>query len=69
MNEGHHSLPERDDQFDCVERYEAMLHRNDRYFFDVEEFEMIVEHYLERSELKQAKQVLDFAYEQHSTLR
>ncbi len=65
MNEGQQSLPERDDQFDCVERYEAMLHRNDRYFFDVEEFEMIVEHYLERSELKQAKQVLDYAYEQH----
>ena len=65
MNEGQQSLPERDDQFDCVERYEAMLHRNDRYFFDVEEFELILEHYLERSELKQAKQVLDYAYEQH----
>jgi tetratricopeptide (TPR) repeat protein len=65
MNEGHQPLPDRDDQQDCVERYEAMLHRNDRYFFDVEEFELIIEHYLERNDLRQAKQVLDYANQQH----
>lgn len=65
MNEGHQPLPERDDQHDCVERYEAMLDRNDRYFFDVEEFELIIEHYLEKNDLRKAKDVLDFAYQQH----
>jgi len=65
MNEGHQPLPERDDQQDCVERYEAMLDRNDRYFFDVEEFELIIEHYLDRNDLRKAKDVLDFAYQQH----
>lgn len=65
MNEGHQPLPDRDDQYDCVERYEAMLHRNDHYFFDVEEFELIIEHYLEQNDLRKARQVLDYAYKQH----
>lgn len=65
MNEGQQHLPERNDQQDCVERYEAMLHRNDHYFFDVEEFELIVEHYLEQNDMRRAKQVLDYANEQH----
>lgn len=65
MNEGHLPLPDRDDRQDCVERYEAMLHRNDHYFFDVEEFEVIIEHYLENNELRKAKEVLDYARVQH----
>ncbi len=65
MNEGHLPLPDRNDQRDCVERYEAMLHKNDRYFFDVEEFEMIIEHYLDENDLRQAKSVLDYAKVQH----
>ena len=65
MDEGHLPLPEHNDQHDCVERYEAMLDRNDRYFFDVEEFELIIDHYLERNDARRAKEVLDLAYEQH----
>lgn len=65
MNEGHHSIPDRNDQNACVERYEAMLHRNDRYFFDVEEFQLIVDHYLDLNELRQAQQVLEYAHQQH----
>jgi tetratricopeptide (TPR) repeat protein len=66
MNEGYLPLPDRDDdQQGCVERYEAMLNRNDHYFFDVEEFEMIIEHYLEQNDLRKAKQVLDYAHQQH----
>ncbi len=65
MNEGHQPLPDRNDQHSCVERYEAMLHRNDRYFFDVEEFEMIIEHYLEQNDLRKARAVLDYAKVQH----
>lgn len=66
MNEG--SLPQPDpnnDQLSCVERYEAMLSRNDHYFFDVEEFELIIEHYLELGELQRAKKVLEDAQHQH----
>ncbi|HMC97707.1 MAG TPA: tetratricopeptide repeat protein, partial [Flavobacteriales bacterium] len=66
MNEGPLPLPERnDDQQGCVQRYEAMLHRNDHYFFDVEEFELIVEHYLEQSDMRRAREVLDYAHKQH----
>ena len=65
MNEGNLPLPDRNEQHDCVERYEAMLHRNDQYFFDVEEFELIIEHYLEANDLRKAKSVLDYAKRQH----
>jgi tetratricopeptide (TPR) repeat protein len=65
MNEGSLPLPDRDDQQNCVERYESMLNTNDLFFFDVEEFEMIIDHYLEQNELRKAKQVLDLAHRQH----
>lgn len=66
MNEGPSPLPDReDDRTDHVQRFEAMLSRNDHYFFDVEEFELIIEHYLDNNEPKKARQVLDYAHKQH----
>lgn len=66
MNEGHSPLPDRnDDLHDCVGRYESMREQNATYFFDVEEFEIIVEHYLEQSDTRRAREVLDFAHLQH----
>ncbi|MBL7937870.1 MAG: tetratricopeptide repeat protein [Flavobacteriales bacterium] len=66
MNEGPSPLPERnDDQHDCVERYEAMREQNSTSFFDVEEFEIIIEHYLEQSDTRRAREVLDYAHQQH----
>ena len=66
MNEGSLPLPDRDDELNsCIERFEAMLHRNDHYFFDVEEFEIIIEHYLEQNDLRKAREVLTYAHQQH----
>ncbi len=66
MNEADRPIPERnDDQRACVQRYESMLDRNDRLFFDVEEFEMIIDHYLERNEPRKAEQVIAFARSLH----
>jgi tetratricopeptide (TPR) repeat protein len=66
MNEGPSAQPERDDDLhDCVERYEAMREQNAHYFFDVEEFEIIIEHYLEQSDAKRANEVLGYARQQH----
>ncbi|MBK6752904.1 MAG: hypothetical protein IPG69_04795 [Flavobacteriales bacterium] len=66
MSEGHPSLPDReDDRTEYVQRFEDMLSRNDHYFFDVEEFELIIEHYLDNNDLKKARQVLDYARQQH----
>lgn len=66
MSEGPLPLPERNEQVhNCVERYESMLARNTTLFFDVEEFEVIIEHYLEQSDNRRAKEVLDLAQRQH----
>jgi tetratricopeptide (TPR) repeat protein len=66
MNEGPLPQPERNDQVhDCVERYESMRERNTTYFFDVEEFEIIIEHYLEQSDTRRAREVLEMAQQQH----
>jgi len=42
-----------------VERYESMRRSNTMSFFDVEEFEIIIEHYLEQSDPRQAREVLE----------
>ncbi|MCB0763484.1 MAG: tetratricopeptide repeat protein [Flavobacteriales bacterium] len=66
MNEGHFPHPDNNnDRSGCVERYESMLTRNDHYFFDVEEFEMIIEHYLEQNDPRKAGSVLEYAKQQH----
>ncbi|MEO8066529.1 MAG: tetratricopeptide repeat protein [Flavobacteriales bacterium] len=66
MNEGKSPRNERSGHaIQCVQRYESMLHRNEKLFFDVEEFETIIGHYLEQNEWRRAKQVLDLAVEQH----
>lgn len=66
MSEGPPPHPDRNDQVhDCVERYESMREQNTTFFFDVEEFELIIEHYLEQSDTRRAKEVLDLAQRQH----
>ncbi|MBX2974303.1 MAG: tetratricopeptide repeat protein [Flavobacteriales bacterium] len=66
MSESHHPHPERNDQaHGCVERYESMRQHGTMYFFDVEEFEIIIDHYLEQSDARRAKEVLELAQRQH----
>lgn len=66
MNEGPPPQPERNDQVhDCVERYQSMREQNATFFFDVEEFEIIIEHYLEQSDTRRAREVLELAQRQH----
>ena len=66
MNEGSLPSPERNgDIHDCVERYEAMREQNAHFFFDVEEFELIIEHYLESNDSRRAEEVLGYAQQQH----
>lgn len=61
MNEGPLPQPERNEFHDCVGRYEAMRDQNTTLFFDVEEFEIIIEHYLEQSDIRAAQEVLAHA--------
>ncbi|MBL7963234.1 MAG: tetratricopeptide repeat protein [Flavobacteriales bacterium] len=66
MNEGPLPQPGReDDQEQCVQRYEAMVRDHQHLFFDVEEFELIIDHYLDHSDLRRAREVLEFAQRQH----
>ncbi|MBL0127362.1 MAG: tetratricopeptide repeat protein [Flavobacteriales bacterium] len=58
-------MPDRDHQQGCVQRYEAMHQRNGKAFFDVEEFELIIDHYLEQNDPRKAKEVLEQAQLQH----
>jgi tetratricopeptide (TPR) repeat protein len=50
-----------------VQRYEAMLAQKDQQFFDIEELELIIDHYLERNEPRQAEKVLVLAKQLHPT--
>jgi tetratricopeptide (TPR) repeat protein len=48
-----------------VKRFEQMLKTNEQYFFDVEEFEEIIDFYLDNQVLSKAKKALDIALAQH----
>ncbi|MBK9177886.1 MAG: tetratricopeptide repeat protein [Flavobacteriales bacterium] len=65
MNDGYQPLPNRSHQEHCVKRYEAMIERDGKAYFDVEELELIIDHYLEENDTRRAKEVLDFAMSQH----
>ncbi len=54
-----------DEQIACVKRYETMMGKDRSGFFDVEEFEMIIDHYLSNNEARRAQSVLDNAKRQH----
>ena len=46
-------------------RFEEMLEQNKEYFFDVEEFENIIDHYLVSSKLKNASWAAELGCSQH----
>jgi tetratricopeptide (TPR) repeat protein len=48
-----------------VRRFERMLRMNDSLFFDVEEFEEIIDYYLEGLNTSKAKKAIDIAIAQH----
>jgi len=58
---------EGNNQLELSNRFERMLEMDDNYFFDVEEFEDLIDYYLNQSEIKKAKQVIDFSLIQHPT--
>ena len=59
MNDGPRPSPDRsEEQIACVKRYEAMMGLNNSGFFDVEEYELIMDHYLCNNEARKAQVVL-----------
>jgi len=50
-----------------LSRFESMLKTNNVYFFDSEEFEQIIQHYLENGKIALAKKATRLGLEQHPT--
>jgi len=46
---------------DLVRRFEEMVAKGDRLFFDLEELEVLADYYLDRREIRRARFVLDYA--------
>jgi tetratricopeptide (TPR) repeat protein len=56
---------EKDNKNFSVKRFEEMLKKSATYFFDVEEFENIIDYYLDHSNIKKADQVVEYAQSVH----
>ena len=61
MNEEGSHMQDESEIVDLIKRYERMVETGDSHYFDVEEFEIMIEHYLEFSEIQQAQKVLQYA--------
>lgn len=61
-----HLSPNEHNNF-SLSRFESMLKTNDVYFFDSEEFEEIIYHYLENGKIALAKKATKLGLEQHPT--
>ena len=61
MNEEGSHMQDESEIIDLIKRYERMVETGGSHYFDVEEFEIMIEHYLEFSEIKQAQNVLKYA--------
>ena len=48
-----------------VDRFEEMLRANGSYFFDVEDFEDIIDYYLDNQNINKSKKAIDLAEAQH----
>jgi len=54
-----------DDALESIDRFETMLRNNKPCYFDVHEFENLVDHYLENRKLAKANHASELAIEQH----
>lgn len=54
-----------DDALESVDRFETMIKNNKLCYFDVHEFENLVDHYLENHKLAKASKASDLAMQQH----
>jgi len=65
MDEDFDPYNEGNDDLELSNRFEQMLEMNEHYFFDVEEFEDLIDFYLEKNEMEKANKAIEFALYQH----
>jgi len=67
MGEERDQLYNEQEYFDLIRRYEEMVMKKIRYFFDVHEFENIIDYYIECNKYQEAITASAFSIEQHPT--
>ncbi|HDJ33962.1 MAG TPA: tetratricopeptide repeat protein [Bacteroidetes bacterium] len=65
MNQGQEAFFEEEESGEVLRKFERMLREHERYFFDVHEFEDIIDHYLDKSNFKNAMEAVKLASHQH----
>lgn len=65
MNEDNFSPFEIRPKPELVKYYEEMRNNNNQYFYDVAEFEEIIDYYFDQNELKKASQAIEMSKTQH----
>lgn len=65
MNEERNPFYHDDFEEEIVRRYEDMLKKEKNYFFDVHEFEDIIDFYIDNEQITQAAKAIDIAKRQH----
>jgi tetratricopeptide (TPR) repeat protein len=65
MNENHEPFFEEEGIFESINRFEDMLNRNDSCYFDVFEFENIVDFYIDQHNFLNAKAAIERGLRQH----
>ncbi len=65
MSEDRDQLYDEQEQLEIVRRYEEMIRKNARYYFDVHEFVNVIEFYLETNKFHEALDACALAIEQH----
>lgn len=65
MSEDRDQLYDEHEQMEIVRRYEEMVKKNTRYYFDVHEFVNIIDYYLETNKFQEALDANALAIDQH----
>lgn len=65
MKEDFEDIFHEEEYSELVNRYEEMLKNNTSYFFDVSEFESIIDYYIDSNKANNALNVVKFAAQQH----
>jgi predicted Zn-dependent protease len=65
MQESHEHYFEEDSLYQAIARFEDMVRSKTTSYFDVYEFELIVDYYLDQHDFSKAEDALDIALSQH----
>lgn len=65
MHESYEPYYEEEGIFEAINRYEEMVRKNHTQFFDLCDFENIIDYYIDKQNFKEAHQAIDYSITQH----